>query len=131
LARLDREKYKNIYTSGTDQHPYLTNSTQLNVDATRDIFEALKHPSRYPAPYTGGTIFHAFYLKPLTGRPADCLVQKIAETRLPYFSITPTFSVCENHGYIRGEQRVCPRVWARNRSLFEDCWLPAADSYLE
>lgn len=108
LARLDREKYKNIYTSGTDRHPYLTNSTQLNVDATRDIFEALKHQTDIQPLYTGGTIFHAFLPEAIDWQTCRRLVQKIAETRLPYFSITPTFSVCENHGYIRGEQRVCP-----------------------
>jgi len=108
LARLDREKYKNIYTSGTDQHPYLTNSTQLNVDATRDIYEALKHQTDIQPLYTGGTIFHAFLPEAIDWQTCRRLVQKIAETRLPYFSITPTFSVCENHGYIRGEQRTCP-----------------------
>ncbi len=108
LARLDREKYKNIYTSGTDQHPYLTNSTQLNVDATRDIFEALKHQTDIQPLYTGGTIFHAFLPEAIDWQTCRRLVQKIAETRLPYFSITPSFSVCENHGYIRGEQRTCP-----------------------
>jgi len=108
LARLDREKYKNIYTSGTDQHPYLTNSTQLNVDATRDIYEALKHQTDIQPLYTGGTIFHAFLPEAIDWQTCRRLVQKIAETRLPYFSITPSFSVCENHGYIRGEQRTCP-----------------------
>lgn len=108
LARLDREKYKNIYTSGTDRHPYLTNSTQLNVDATRDIFEALKHQTDIQPLYTGGTIFHAFLPEAIDWQTCRRLVQKIAETRLPYFSITPTFSICENHGYIRGEQRACP-----------------------
>jgi len=108
LARLDREKYKNIFTSGTDQHPYLTNSTQLNVDATRDIFEALKHQADIQPLYTGGTIFHAFLPEAIDWQTCRRLVQKIAETRLPYFSITPTFSVCERHGYIRGEHRTCP-----------------------
>ena len=113
LARLDREKYKNIYTSGTDQHPYLTNSTQLNVDATRDIFEALKHQTDIQPLYTGGTIFHAFLPEAIDWQTCRRLVQKIAETRLPYFSITPTFSVCENHGYIRGEQRTCPECGSK------------------
>jgi len=108
LARLDREKYKNIYTSGTDQHPYLTNSTQLNVDATRDIFEALKHQADIQPLYTGGTIFHAFLPEAIDWQTCRRLVQKIAETRLPYFSLTPTFSVCERHGYIRGEHPTCP-----------------------
>ena len=107
LARLDREKYKNIFTSGTDRYPYLTNSTQLNVDATRDIFEALRHQEDIQPLYTGGTIFHAFLPEAIDWQACRRVVQKIAETRLPYFSITPTFSVCERHGYIRGEHRMC------------------------
>ncbi|HEK85784.1 MAG: ribonucleoside triphosphate reductase [Candidatus Saccharicenans sp.] len=108
LARLDRQKYKNIYTSGTDKFPYLTNSTQLNVDATRDIFEALKHQEDVQSLYTGGTIFHAFLPEAIDWKSCRRLVQKIAETKIPYYSITPTFSVCENHGYIPGEHQVCP-----------------------
>ncbi|MCI4445864.1 MAG: ribonucleoside triphosphate reductase [Candidatus Aminicenantes bacterium] len=112
LARLDRQKYKNIYTSGTDKFPYLTNSTQLNVDATRDIFEALKHQEDIQSLYTGGTIFHAFLPEAVDWKTCRRLVQKIAETKLPYFSITPTFSVCENHGYLPGEKDICPACGA-------------------
>jgi anaerobic ribonucleoside-triphosphate reductase len=108
LARLDRQKYKSIITSGTDKHPFLTNSSQLNVDATRDVFEAIDHQKDTQPLYTGGTIFHAFLPEPID--PATCkkLVQKIAQTKLPYFSITPTFSICRNHGYIGGEVKECP-----------------------
>jgi anaerobic ribonucleoside-triphosphate reductase len=108
LARLDRQKYNSIVTSGTDKHPFLTNSSQLNVDATRDVFEAINHQKDTQPLYTGGTIFHAFLPEPID--PATCkkLVKKIAQTKLPYFSITPTFSVCQNHGYLGGEVQVCP-----------------------
>lgn len=109
LARLDRQKYNSIATSGTDKHPYLTNSTQLNVDATRDIFEALEHQKDIQPLYTGGTIFHAFLPESIDALTCKKLVHKISQTRIPYFSITPTFSVCSNHGYIRGEQPVCPQ----------------------
>jgi len=109
LARLDRQKYNSIVTSGTDKHPYLTNSTQLNVDATRDIFEALEHQKDIQPLYTGGTIFHAFLPESIDALTCKKLVHKISQTRIPYFSITPTFSVCSNHGYIRGEQPVCPQ----------------------
>jgi len=108
LARLDRQRYNQIITSGSDKFPYLTNSTQLNVDATRDIFEALQHQEDIQPLYTGGTIFHGFLPEAIDAVTCRKLVQKIAETRIPYFSITPTFSVCENHGYIRGEQHQCP-----------------------
>lgn len=108
LARLDRQKYPRIYCSGTDQHPYLTNSTQLNVDATRDIFDALQHQGEIQALYTGGTIFHAFLPEAIDGETCRKLVQRIARTKLPYFSITPTFSVCMDHGYLRGKHFACP-----------------------
>jgi len=109
LARLDRQRYKSIVTSGTDNHPYLTNSTQLNVDATRDIFEALEHQKDIQPLYTGGTIFHSFLPESIDALTCKRLVHKVSQTRIPYFSITPTFSVCSNHGYISGEQPVCPQ----------------------
>ncbi len=109
LARLDREKYKNIITSGTDKHPYLTNSTQLNVDATRDVFEAIQHQQDIQCLYTGGTIFHTFLPESIDRETCRKLVRKIAETKIPYFSITPTFSVCDHHGYLRGKHPTCPK----------------------
>jgi ribonucleoside-triphosphate reductase len=108
LARLDKQKYNRIITSGTDKFPYLTNSTQLNVDETRDVFEAVNHQKDIQPLYTGGTIFHAFLPESIDGKACKKLVRKIAETALPYFSITPTFSVCTNHGYHKGEVQRCP-----------------------
>jgi ribonucleoside-triphosphate reductase len=107
LARLDTQKYQNIFTSGTEKYPYLTNSTQLNVDATRDIFEALDHQKDLQPLYTGGTIFHGFLPENIDWKTCKKLVQKISETSIPYFSITPTFSVCRNHGYLPGEVPLC------------------------
>jgi len=108
LARLDKQKFNNIVTSGTEKHPYLTNSTQLNVDATRDAFEALRHQEDIQPLYTGGTIFHTFLPEATDAQTCRKLVQKIAGTRIPYFSITPTFSVCLSHGYLNGEKPLCP-----------------------
>jgi len=108
LARLDKQKYRNIITAGTEKYPYLTNSTQLNVDATRDVFEALKHQEDIQSLYTGGTIFHTFLPEAIDAATCRKLVQRIARTRIPYFSITPTFSVCGNHGYIKGQHHKCP-----------------------
>jgi ribonucleoside-triphosphate reductase len=108
LARLDKQKFHNIVTAGTEKHPYLTNSTQLNVDATRDVFEALRHQEDIQSLYTGGTIFHTFLPEAIDADTCRKLVQRIAETKIPYFSITPTFSVCESHGYLRGQQPTCP-----------------------
>lgn len=108
LARIDKQKYHNIITAGTEKYPYLTNSTHLNVDATRDIFEAIEHQKAIQPLYTGGTIFHSFLPEAIDRETCKKLVRKIAETKLPYFSITPTFSVCRNHGYVKGEFPKCP-----------------------
>ncbi len=108
LARIDKQKYNNIITAGTEKYPYLTNSTHLNVDATRDIFEAVEHQKAIQPLYTGGTIFHSFLPEAIDRETCKKLVRKIAETKLPYFSITPTFSVCRNHGYVKGEFPKCP-----------------------
>jgi len=108
LAKLDREIYPNIHTSGNNA-PYLTNSTQLPVDLDIDLFSALKHQEPLQELYTGGTIFHTFLGERLSGNDAKTLVRKIAEnTTLPYFSLTPVFSVCEDHGYIEGKVDACP-----------------------
>jgi ribonucleoside-triphosphate reductase len=112
LARKDREKYPQIVTSGTDKHPFLTNSTQLNVDATRDVFDALSHQSDIQPLYTGGTIFHTFLPEAIDAGTCKKLVRRIAATKLPYFSITPTFSVCLDHGYLKGEHHSCPECGA-------------------
>ncbi len=108
LARLDREKYHRIITSGTERYPYLTNSSQLNVNATQDVFEAIEHQKDIQPLYTGGTIFHAFLPESIDRETCKKMVRKISRTRLPYFSITPTFSVCPNHKFIKGEVTQCP-----------------------
>ena len=113
LARLDRQKYPQIVTSGTEKYPFLTNSTQLNVDATRDVFEALQHQDDIQPLYTGGTIFHTFLPEAIDAGTCKKLVRRIAATKLPYFSITPTFSICLSHGYIRGEHNACPDCGAQ------------------
>jgi ribonucleoside-triphosphate reductase (formate) len=109
FARLDKKLHPDIITSGTKE-PYLTNSTQYPVHATEDAVEALEHQNKVQPLYTGGTIFHTFLGERMTnGESCKKLVQKIAyNTRLPYFSITPTFSVCSDHGYIKGEHFKCP-----------------------
>lgn len=109
FARLDRILYPDIKTAGTDV-PYLTNSTYLPVGDTDDLIAALEHQDDIQPLYTGGTMFHTF-LGQKVSSPEACkrLVKKIASnTRLPYFSITPTFSICPEHGYIAGEHFTCP-----------------------
>ena len=115
LARLDRQMYPDIYTSGGSE-PYLTNSTQLPVGHTDDLIKALEHQNDIQPLYKGGTIFHTFLGERLSsGESAKTLVKKIAHnTKLPYFSITPTFSVCKDHGYQKGEVQTCPTCGEEN-----------------
>ncbi len=118
LAKIDKEKFPDIITAGGND-PYYTNSTQLPVDHTRDLFEALEHQDRLQSKYTGGTVFHAFIGENIED-PQACkaLVKKIAYTyHLPYYTITPTFSICEVHGYLRGEQFNCPHCRDEEREM--------------
>jgi ribonucleoside-triphosphate reductase len=109
LAMLDKKFHPEIYTAGKDT-PYLTNSTQLPVNFTEDAITAILHQNEIQPLYTGGTIFHTFLGEKMSsGESCKQLVKKIAEnTKLPYYSITPTFSVCPVHGYIAGEHFQCP-----------------------
>jgi ribonucleoside-triphosphate reductase len=110
LAREDKKMYgRKIITAG-GKTPYLTNSTHLPVDHTDDLVMALEHQNDIQPLYTGGTIFHTFLGESMHDwRSAMILVKKIAyNTQLPYFSITPTFSVCPVHGFIKGAHTQCP-----------------------
>ncbi len=109
LAQRDRKSFPGIITAGTDE-PYYTNSTQLPVGSTDDIFQALSHQDGLQTLYTGGTVFHGFLGERLEDwRQARLLVRRIAETfHLPYFTISPTFTICPVHGYITGEHFSCP-----------------------
>jgi len=109
LARIDKKMYPDIITSGTNE-PYYTNSTQLPVNTDLDLFEALEHQNQLQPLYTGGTVFHV-YLGEAVANPDSLrhFITKIfTRTRLPYISITPTFSICKEHGYLRGEHWTCP-----------------------
>ena len=109
FAREDRKRYPEIYTAGNDA-PYYTNSTQLPVGHTDDMFEMLDHQDDLQVMYTGGTVAHLFLGEQIEPEMAKFLVRKITSTyHLPYISITPTFSVCEEHGYLSGKQETCPR----------------------
>jgi ribonucleoside-triphosphate reductase len=110
LARHDKKRYPRIITAGTDE-PYYTNSTQLPVMETEDIFDALDLQESLQAAYTGGTVFHTFLGEAVEDwRTCRDLVKTIAHRyRIPYFTISPTFSVCPVHGYLKGEHFTCPR----------------------
>ncbi|MBP8640640.1 MAG: ribonucleoside triphosphate reductase [Oscillospiraceae bacterium] len=111
LAKHDVTRYPDIITASEDGGtPYYTNSSHLPVGYTEDIFEALSIQDELQTLYTSGTVFHAFLGEKLPDwRSAANLVRKIAENhRLPYYTMSPTYSVCKNHGYLAGEQFVCP-----------------------
>jgi ribonucleoside-triphosphate reductase len=109
LAKIDRKRYPEIICAG-DTNPYYTNSSWLPVGYTDDLFEALDVQEPLQAKYTGGTVFHSF-LGERINDPAQvaALVKRIAESyKIPYFTITPSFSICPVHGYISGEHEECP-----------------------
>jgi ribonucleoside-triphosphate reductase len=110
LARHDKKQYPSIITAGADE-PYYTNSTQLPVMQTEDIFDALEMQEALQSSYTGGTIFHVFLGEAIEDwRTCRDLVKAIAHNyRVPYFTISPTFSVCPIHGYLVGEHFTCPK----------------------
>ncbi|MFN3822229.1 MAG: ribonucleoside triphosphate reductase, partial [bacterium] len=110
LAKADKTRFPNIITSGTDEAPYYTNSVHLPVNHTDDIFEVLDHQDPLQSRFTGGTVVHIFLGEKITDPfMVAKLVEKIAHSyHLPYYSITPTFSICPVHGYIPGEHWICP-----------------------
>lgn len=116
LARLDKAKHKDIVFANDDAvrgqgaEPYYTNSSHIPVGYTDDIFEALELQDNLQTKYTGGTVLHGFLGERMWDAEATKgLVRKIAENyKLPYFTLTPTFSICPAHGYIAGEHRTCP-----------------------
>ena len=113
LARHDKEQYPDIITSGTNE-PFYTNSTQLPVDYTSDVFEALDHQEALQTKYTGGTMFHVYMGEAIKDwQTCRDLVKAIASTyRIPFFTVSPTYSICPVHGYISGEHFTCPKCKA-------------------
>jgi ribonucleoside-triphosphate reductase len=115
LARLDKKNYPDIIIASeamksSDCETYYTNSTHLPVNYTSDIFELLDKQDEIQTKYTGGTVVHLFGGERVQeGETVKKLVKRICENyRLPYFTITPTFSICPTHGYIAGEEMKCP-----------------------
>ncbi len=116
LARIDKKRYKDIIFANQKQinanhaEPFYTNSSQLPVDFTGDLFDALEHQETLQSLYTGGTVFHIFLGERLQSwKSAAELIKKVAwNSKLPYFTLTPTFSICPTHGYTSGEHKLCP-----------------------
>ena len=115
FAKHDKKHYPDIITANENGTPYYTNSSHLPVGYTEDIFSALDVQDDLQTLYTSGTVFHAFLGEKLPDwKAAAQLVRKIAENyKLPYYTLSPTYSVCKNHGYLSGEVSVCPECGER------------------
>lgn len=110
FAREDKKRFKGIIQAGTEENPYYTNSSQLPVGFTDDPFEALDLQSTLQTKYTGGTVLHLYMGQRISSAKVcrDIVRKVLTNYRLPYVTITPTFSVCPKHGYISGEHKFCP-----------------------
>ncbi len=111
FAKEDIARFDGILQAGTRQNPYYTNSSQLPVNFTDDPFEALDHQDDLQKKYTGGTVLHLYMTEKISSSKAcKNLVQRaLSNYRLPYITITPTFSICPEHGYLNGSQKFCPK----------------------
>ena len=110
FAREDKKRFKGIIQAGTEDNPYYTNSSQLPVNYTDDPFEALELQEKLQTKYTGGTVLHLYMGQRVSSAKVcrDIVRRVLTNYRLPYVTITPTFSVCPKHGYISGEHKYCP-----------------------
>ena len=110
FARMDQKNLEGILQAGTPEAPYYTNSTQLPVGWTDDPFEALQHQDELQKRYTGGTVLHLYMNERMSSaRACGELIRRVfTNFRLPYLTITPTFSICPKHGYLAGEHEFCP-----------------------
>lgn len=111
FAKTDVKNFPDIITAGTKEAPYYTNSTQLPVNYTDDPFVALEHQEELQRKYTGGTMFHLYLGEPVSsGDAAEKIVRTIFENyKIPYMTLTPTFSICPKHGYLAGNYEFCPK----------------------
>ncbi|WP_421743422.1 ribonucleoside triphosphate reductase [Cellulomonas sp.] len=121
FAKEDRRRFPGILQAGTDSHPYYTNSSQLPVGFTDDPFEALTRQDELQTKYTGGTVLHLYMAERLSTADAcrELVKRALSTFRLPYLTVTPTFSICPSHGYLAGEHPTCTtcgttcEVWTR------------------
>ncbi|HOX92575.1 MAG TPA: anaerobic ribonucleoside-triphosphate reductase, partial [Spirochaetales bacterium] len=121
LAKHDKSRYPEIVTAGVDE-PYYTNSSQLPAEFTDDLFDALDHQEALQSRYTGGTVFHMFLGEAVEDwRAVRDLVKAVSyRYRIPYYTVSPTFSVCPVHGYISGEHFSCPKCKAEKEARIRD-----------
>jgi len=111
FAREDRKRFPDILQAGTPDAPYYTNSSQLPVGYTDDPFVAMKHQEPFQRLYTGGTVFHLYMGERISSARAckELVRRTLTRFRIPYITVTPTFSICPQHGYLAGEHRYCPK----------------------
>jgi anaerobic ribonucleoside-triphosphate reductase len=126
FAKEDRKRFPDVLQAGTEENPYYTNSSQLPVGFTDDPFEALDRQDDLQTRYTGGTVLHLYMSERLSSSVAcrELVRRSLATHRLPYITVTPTFSICPEHGYLAGEQQTCEtcgaecEVWTRVMGYF-------------
>jgi ribonucleoside-triphosphate reductase len=128
LAKLDHKNFPDLVVAGSGE-PYYTNSTQLPVNFSGDLFEALSLQDKLQQQYTGGTVFHCFLGERIDDFHAACKLVTAVATNfgLPYFTLTPTFSICPEHGYLRGEKPVCPTC-GKETEIYSGSWAISARS---
>jgi ribonucleoside-triphosphate reductase len=123
FARLDKKRFGRIIVANDDavkngSEPYYTNSSHLPVNFTDDVFESLDLQDELQCKYTGGTVFHTFVGEKMTKDSVRKMVKKISDNyHLPYFTLTPTFSICPIHGYLSGEHEYCPKCDVEQEAL--------------
>ena len=115
FAKEDRARWTDILQAGTESNPYYTNSSQLPAGFTADPFEALERQEELQGKYTGGTVLHLYMSEKMSTADAarELVHRSLQNFRLPYITVTPTFSICPNHGYLAGEHPTCPRCAER------------------
>ena len=129
FAKTDKKNYPDILTAGTPDAPYYTNSTQLPVYFTDDPFVALEHQEDLQRKYTGGTMLHLYMGEPVSsGEAAEKIIRTIFENyKVPYMTLTPTFSICPKHGYLPGRHDFCPKCDAEIAANNNDCQCKCGD----
>ena len=124
FAKEDRKRFPGILQAGSDANPYYTNSSQLPVAFTDDPFEALARQDELQTKYTGGTVLHLYMADRISTSEAcrELVKRALSSFRLPYLTITPTFSICPNHGYLSGEHATCPTCAAAGKTVECEVW---------
>lgn len=127
FAREDRKRYPGILQAGSDAQPYYTNSSQLPVGHTDDPFHALQLQETLQSKYTGGTVLHLYMNEAVSSAEAckQLVRRALSNFRLPYITVTPTFSICPNHGYLAGHHEFCPKCDAELLAKQSACCAPA------